>query len=610
MCGIAGIFAYAESAPPADSEELIRVRDAMRSRGPDGEGLWLSNDRRVALAHRRLAIIDLSPSGAQPMSTSDKRLHVTFNGEIYNYRALRAELEGTGYRFRSNSDTEVLLHLYAERGAEMVHALRGMYAFAIWDAGDKTLFLARDPFGIKPLYYADDGATLRFASQVKALLEGGEVDTTPEPAGAVGFLVLGSVPEPYTLYKGIKSLPSGSYLRASRSGTASITRFFDVGDEFRRAESASNDAVADSREILKDALADSVRHHLVADVPVGVFLSAGLDSTTIAGLASAQERSTLKAVTLGFREFEGTVQDEVPIAATVARQFGFTHEAHWITRPDFESEQARILDVMDQPSIDGVNTYFVSRAAARAGMKVALSGIGGDELLGGYPSFRQVPALVHSLRLAESIPSAGRLVRRVLAPFFDHVSSPKYAGIVEYGATYGGAYLLRRSLFMPWELGSVLDPATIAEGLQILGLVERLNAAVRGLRESRSRVALLELNWYMTNQLLRDADWAGMAHSLEIRVPMVDVGLFRALAPLIVSKHPPTKGDLAQSLAQPLPAAVSSRQKTGFVTPISEWVSHAANGSAERGLRSWAKCVLSHSSASPRADIAPLRMVV
>lgn len=595
MCGIAGVFAYGSSAPPVDREELLRVREAMHARGPDGSGLWISTDQRTGLAHRRLAIIDVGSTGAQPMATVDGRLHVTFNGEIYNYRALKAELETKGYCFQSNSDTEVLLYLYADRGADMVHALRGMYAFAIWDERAKSLFLARDPFGIKPIYYADNGHALRFASQVKALLRGGRVDTTPEPAGAVGFMVWGSVPEPYTLYKGIRSLPAGSFMRVAHEGTVTTTRFFDVGDELRSAENATSFTVQNSTHVLKDALADSVRHHLVADVPVGVFLSAGLDSTTLAGLASEQEHTTLKGVTLGFREFQGTSQDEVPLAASVASQLGIDHEAHWITRDDFEASREHLLEAMDQPSIDGVNTYFVSRAATRAGMKVALSGVGGDELLGGYPSYRQVPALVQYLRPTASIPLAGRLLRHVLSPLVRFVTSPKYAGIVEYGGSYGGAYLLRRSLFMPWELGSVLDRQTISEGLQSLGILERLETAIAGLREARSRVAALELNWYMRNQLLRDADWAGMAHSLEIRVPMVDVQLFRALAPSIVSRHYPSKQDLLGVLAQRLPDSVASRPKTGFVTPIRSWIS-TSTGSAsdERGLRNWAKCVLAN----------------
>jgi asparagine synthase (glutamine-hydrolysing) len=595
MCGIAGVFAYRDGAPPVDREELVRIREAMLARGPDGSGLWISTDERTGLAHRRLAIIDLSDCGAQPMATSDGRLRIVFNGEIYNYRELRKELEAKNYRFHSNSDTEVLLHLYADRGADMVQSLRGMYAFAIWDEREKGLFLARDPFGIKPLYYADDGCSVRFASQVKALLKGGAVDTAPEPAGSVGFLIWGSVPEPYTLYRGIRSLPAGAHMRVSRDAGPAIARYFDVGDEFRKAEQAPRAAASNAAEILRDALADSVRHHLVSDVPVGHFLSAGHDSSILAGLAVEQNGgAALNAVTLGFPEFQGTDHDEVPIARMVAEAFGIHHQAQWVKRTDFDNELSRILDCMDQPSTDGVNTYFVSRAAARAGMKVAFSGLGGDELFGGYPSFSQVPQVAARLGFTRGIPIAGRLARRVLAPFVSALTSPKYAGLLEYGGTYGGAYLLRRALFMPWEATSILDPATVAAGLEKLQILENLEATVRGLRQPRSRIAALELSWYMRNQLLRDADWAGMAHSLEIRVPLVDVQLLRALAPLMVSDRYPTKVDFARVLPAPLPAKVLSRAKTGFTTPVREWISAAGSGSSPstRGLRGWAQRVL------------------
>lgn len=207
MCGIAGIFSYDFSAAPVDSAELLRIRDSMVQRGPDGAGLWMSDDCRAGLAHRRLSIIDLGDSGAQPMASSNGVLQVVFNGEIYNYRELRRQLEANGCQFRSTSDTEVLLHLYSKFGQHMVEHLRGMYAFAIWDASKRGIFMARDPFGIKPLYYADDGKSLRFASQVKALLKSGKVSTEFEPAGHVGFFLWGYVPEPYTLYRGIRALP-------------------------------------------------------------------------------------------------------------------------------------------------------------------------------------------------------------------------------------------------------------------------------------------------------------------------------------------------------------------------------------------------------------------
>jgi asparagine synthase (glutamine-hydrolysing) len=592
MCGINGIFAYQDAAPPVDAAELVRVRDAMAKRGPDGAGLWLSPGRRVGLAHRRLTIIDLSDAAAQPMATADGRLRITFNGEIYNYAALRDELERKGFVFRSRSDTEVLLHLYADRGADMVHALRGMYAFGIWDEREKALFLARDPFGIKPLYYADDGASLRFASQVKALLKGGAVDTAPEPAGSVGFLIWGAVPEPFTLYRGVHALPAGSHLTVRQGGRAAVVGYFSIRDELARAQEEPAPRKS-SREILAEALRDSVRHHMVADVPVGVFLSAGLDSSLVTALSLKEAARPLQAITLGFDEYRGTKNDEAPLAATVAARYGARHSISLVSRQDFEAEFDNILSEMDQPSTDGVNTYFVSRAAARAGLKVALSGLGGDELFGGYPSFRQLPRLAGALRFMRWLPGAGPLARMMSAPLVRTMTSPKYAGVFEYGGSYAGAYLLRRGLFMPWELEEVLDPASVAAGLSRLQVLPVLDEAIGGLRRPRARIAALEMAWYMRNQLLRDADWAGMAHSLEIRVPLVDVNLFRALAPLLVAAQPPDKAAAVGILDRPLPDEVQHKEKTGFGTPVRDWIAARERSKAlPRGLRGWALQVL------------------
>lgn len=597
MCGIAGMFAYRDSAPPVEESELLAVREAMVHRGPDGAGLWISPDRRLGLAHRRLAIIDLSGTGAQPMASADGRFHVTFNGEIYNYRELRRELEGKGYALRSQSDTEVLLHLYADCRADMVHRLRGMYAFAIWDAREQTLFLARDPFGIKPLYYADDGATLRFASQVKALLAGGAVDAAPEPAGAAGFLIWGCVPEPFTLYRGIVALPAGAHLTVRRGAEARIAAHFSVRDELLRAQAEARPFHERDREALGESLRDTMRHHLVSDVPVGVFLSAGVDSNLVAGLAAEQSGVSLRTLTLGFEEYRGTVDDEVPLAEKSAAALGTRHETHWIRRGDFEGELGAILAAMDQPTTDGVNTWFVCREAARAGLKVALSGLGGDELFGGYPSFRDVPRLARWLRPAALLPLAGRLARVVLAPAFSALTSPKYAGLLEYGGRVEGAYLLRRALFMPWELGEVLDPVAMHTGLERLQTLPMLADSIRGVGDDRARVAALELTWYMRNQLLRDADWAGMAHSVEVRVPFVDATLFRALAPWLVSGNAPVKADAAAAPRRPLAPEILERPKSGFSVPIKDWLATKANdqGAPDRGLRGWARAVIGRS---------------
>jgi len=609
MCGIATIFAYNSDAPPVDREELLRIRDRMTARGPDGCGAWYSADGRVGLGHRRLAVIDLSETGAQPMANADGSLSITFNGEIYNYRELRDDLEKKGYRFRSSSDTEVLLHLYADKGREMVHDLQGMYAFTIWDERNKGLFLARDPFGIKPLYYSDDGRTFRAASQVKAILAGGRVDTTPEPAGHVGFFLWGYVPEPYTLYKGIRSLPAGSSLWVSQNflhhSSFTIHEFCSISDELRTVgQNPCSLQGGERRERLREALLDSVCHHLIADVPVGVFLSSGLDSTTLAALTVESGVNELNTVTLGFREFQGTDNDEVPLAEQVARHYAALHRTIWVKRDDFQGELDNLLDAMDQPTTDGVNSYFVSKAAVQAGLKVAISGLGGDELFGGYPSFTQIPRMVGTLGPLAAVPGLGRAFRFVSAPLLKRLTSPKYAGLLEYGGSYGGAYLLRRGMFMPWELPELLDGEMVREGLRELQTLLRLNRTVEGIGKEHLRVSAMEMEWYMRNQLLRDTDWASMAHSLEVRVPLVDLELLRAVAPLCSNAHSPDKRDMAMTPTKPLPCAVLDREKTGFTVPVRQWILEGEHAEGERNLRGWAKRVYEKTAGSSTASLS------
>ena len=588
MCGIAAVFS--RDGAPVDSAALARTCDHMAERGPDGEGLWTAPGGRAALAHRRLSIIDLSEAGAQPMASDDGALVISFNGEIYNYQALRAGLERRGHTFRSGSDTEVLLRLYAEKGEAFVEELRGMYALALWDGARGGLLLARDPYGIKPLYVADDGRTLRAASQVKALLAGGGVDTEPDPAGHAGFFLWGHVPEPHTLYRGIRALPAGSTLWVDGTGGRRERRFATIPEALREAEQRPAEA-AEPEAALRAALLDSVRHHLVADVDVGVFLSSGLDSTTLAALA-AEAGGTLRTVTLGFAEYRDTHDDEVPLAEAVAHRYGAEHETVWIGRSDFRDAFDHLTASMDQPTLDGVNSYFVSRAARQAGLKVALSGLGGDELFGGYPSFSEIPRLV---ALAGRVPMArplGRGFRVVSAPVLRRFTSPKYAGLLEYGSDYAGAYLLRRGLFMPWELPDVLGPDLARAGWSELQTRARLEATVAGIATERFRVTALESVWYMRNQLLRDTDWASMAHSLEVRTPLVDWTLLRAAAPLLAAHPGLGKRDMAGTPAQPLPDAVLNRAKTGFTVPVRDWMLDGREApDAGRGLRGWAKHV-------------------
>lgn len=597
MCGIAGIHAYLDVAPRVDRAELVRMNERMAARGPDGSGLWVNKDGRTGFGHVRLAIIDLSEGGAQPMHTSDGRLTITFNGEIYNYRELRAELQGRGRVFRSESDTEVLLQLYAEYGAAMVSRLRGMFAFGLWDADRHTLLLARDPLGIKPLYWADDGWTLRFASQAKALLAGGAVSRDPDPAGIVGFHLFGSVPEPFTVWRSIQSLPAGTTLTIDATGPGIPQRYYDVAAAL--SERAIPSAVPqDSRARVAEAFRDSVRHHLVADVPVAVFLSAGIDSGALLGTMAGLGVRDVTAVTLGFREFEGMALDEAPLAAEVAARYGARHIVRTVDRAEFERDLPAMMDAMDLPTVDGINTWFVAKAAHEAGIKVALSGLGADECLGGYPSFTDVPRSVRWLRSVSWLPGLGVLARwglstAVAAGLRLH---PKTVGVLQYGGSWAGAYLLRRGIYMPWELEDVLDPALVHEGVRRLAPLSRIAAAIQTGRSlgDFDRVATLETALYMRNQLLRDADWAGMAHGVEIRVPFVDPFFLAALPPGPVLAGMNAKDAVAEVPDPPLPDSVRHRRKTGFSTPHGRWLQDAARTPGRPGIdlsaasRAWA----------------------
>jgi asparagine synthase (glutamine-hydrolysing) len=421
------------------------------------------------------------------------------------------------------------------------------------------------------------------ASQVKALLAGGRVDTSPDPAGHAGFVLWGHVPEPHTLYRGIRTVKPGTWEWWGPDGRET-GGFFDLGAELRRPQTVAG-------VDLKAALEDSVAHHLIADVPVGVFLSAGLDSTTLCAMAARQAGDRLLSVTLAFTEFAGRETDEAPLAELAAHHFGTDHTTIRIPGGEFAACRDQILADMDQPSIDGVNVWFVARAAAACGLKVALSGLGGDELFAGYDNFRQIPKMVSTLAPFGAVPALGRGFRMVSAGLIRHFASPKWAGALEYGTSLSDAYLLRRGLFMPWELDRVMDADMARAGLEALAPRLRLAEAADGMADDQLAISALEMQFYMRNQLLRDADWAGMAHSLEIRVPLVDTALLRGVLALHAAGKAPTKRDMALCASPALPEAILNRPKTGFSVPVAQWL-------GESSLRGWARRV--HASALGR----------
>ncbi len=559
------------------------------------------------------------------MASADSKFVVTFNGEIYNYRELRSALEASGQMFRSQSDTEVLLHLYAQKGERMVHDLRGMFAFAIWDSERGCLFLARDPYGIKPLYYADDGRTFRFASSVRALLSGGQISRTADVAGLVGFFLLGNVPEPFTTYRDIRALPAGSWMVIDKAGAREPVHYASIASVYRDAEAQAPDfPEADLHERFRAALLDSVRHHLVSDVPVGAFLSAGVDSGALIGLMRDAGQRDIRTVTLAFEEFRGTSSDEAPLAGVVAKHYGTHHTTRWVGSAEFHRDLPQIIEAMDQPSIDGINTWFVTKAAHEHGLKVAISGVGGDELLGGYSTFRSLPSRSSWLRL---LPCSGylgegfsRMVR--VARALGWQIHPKFAGLVTYGSSYSGAYLLGRGLFLPAEVCDIIeDEKVVQQGLARLDPLSHMQKMLSPQpRTAFGKVAVLESCMYLRNQLLRDTDWAGMAHSVEIRTPLVDYSLLRKVAPIMVKKKRPSgKTLLAQAPTLGLPIEIVNRPKTGFSIPIKSWlgdvIDRKASGNGAKvderlWSRTWAREIFATASAVDKEQSASGTLMV
>ncbi|MHB8159797.1 MAG: asparagine synthase (glutamine-hydrolyzing) [Thermoleophilia bacterium] len=584
MCGIAGFISTPRASEASALDATRRMVTRMHTRGPDAEGLWTSAG--VVLGHRRLAILDLDARANQPMVSTDGRYTIVFNGEIYNFRELRRELEAKGIAFRTTSDTEVLLALFAREGERMLPRLRGMFAFAIWDTQTRELFLARDPYGIKPLYYTRTKDGLLFASQVKALLASGLVPKELEPAGLAGFYLWGSVPEPWTLYRDVFALPAGHLLRVRAGAPESPVCWHEIRKHWRGQGSShpnplpqAGEGVNQLQEQVRQAVTDSVRAHLVADVPVSVFLSGGIDSAALAGMTSGLD-AQVEGITIGFEEFAGRHEDEVPMAAAIAAHYGLPHFVRRISRTEFEQDIPHILDAMDQPSIDGVNTWFAGKAAAERGYKVVLSGVGGDELFCGYSSFRQIPRAAAMGRAIAAIPGARALLAAPCAYLAKRLAKPKLAAIPAFMGSLEGAYFLRRSLFLPEELPALMGADMAREGLA------RLGGSPPGMTQADARdgaaaVGLLESTHYLRNQLLRDSDWASMGHSLELRTPLVDGALLETLGPYVSGfAGGAGKAMLARSPGKPLPESIINRPKTGFSLPMAQCLSEATDQGA------------------------------
>jgi asparagine synthase (glutamine-hydrolysing) len=580
MCGIAGAAFWDTATSPADQEAIVgRMIDRLAHRGPDGRGLVRctaaggTRGPQAVFAHTRLSIIDLSARASQPMTIASRPLWVTYNGEIYNFGEVRQTLEAAGRIFQSASDTEVLLQGYDHWGPAVVDRLRGMFAFAIWDETRRELLLGRDRLGVKPLYFYRDDRCLLFASEIRALLASGLIERRLDPIALDQYLAYQSVPSPRTLVRGVRMLDPGRVAVARDADQFVERQYWDaIANAATDARSADRrDAVAHVHELLTD----SVRLHLVSDVPVGVFLSGGVDSAAITSLMR-QEGVTPRTFTIAC---PGTSFDEGPHARAVARAFETTHAEIALDPNDICRDVPVALSGVDHPSGDGLNTFLVSRAVREAGIKVALSGLGGDEFFGGYPSFRRLGRLAPYGRFwgvaPRGVRGAAAAALRTLGG--DSVSSTKAAALLETDGRMPQMFPVMRQMFSATQREALLGPDFVHAGEDhrdpYVALLEDAEAR-RGRLGTLSLVSFAEARTYMHDVLLRDTDQMSMRHGLEVRVPLLDHRLVEYLMGLpddVREGGRMPKPLLVEGIREPLPA-VCLQPKRGFVLPFAEWM--------------------------------------
>jgi asparagine synthase (glutamine-hydrolysing) len=562
MCGIAGILGDNIRVP--GRQILPRMLERLSHRGPDDRGEFFDSEENVALGHTRLAILDLSPGGHQPMMSKSGRHAIVFNGEIYNYRELRSELERSGHVFSSHSDTEVILSMFTLFGEKCLSRLQGMFAFAIWDTVDKSLFLARDPLGIKPLYLWNVNSQLAFASEMRGIFEADLGPKNLDLDAAFLYFQLGTVPEPKTLVDGIQMLCAGHYVTWKDGCLSTPQQYWDF--QFRGQITDSEI----SAEVTRSALMESVERHFVSDVPVGLFLSGGLDSTAILALANQIGHRNLQTFCISFDSSE---YNEGHLAKKTASHFGTQHTDWRMSSEDGKQLTAGFLDAMDRPTNDGFNTYCVSHLASQSGIKVVLSGVGGDELFGGYPSFQRIPSLLKTKARLQRIrlTSAARGLIGLLG------RQPKWSRLQQFLDSAGSvsdAWLAMRGFFTSAESRALV--ARLGGSIEELSSTSWMQDLNSGLRDPATeaipdQISRLELSRYMRNQLLRDSDVMSMHWGLELRVPFVDATLLERVSRISSELRLAPGKQLLKSSVPEIPDWIINQPKRGFRFPFEQW---------------------------------------
>lgn len=574
MCGISGTFGI------SDEDVIGAMNKAITHRGPDDSGIYLDKVGQVALGHRRLAIIDLSSAGHQPMSYNRGRYWITYNGEIYNYKDIRAELENMGYSFISDADTEVILAAYVKWGESCVKRLRGMFAFAIYDRGTgdnsessvnlsdrRQIFLARDRFGIKPLYYVRNNGVFLFASEIKALLASGLISRQVDYQAVWDYLSLGSIPQPRTILADVKALLPAHVMKVNSCGEIKISRYWDIAADAARSfpEVSSLSGVQASEE-LRRLLEDAIKLHMIGDVPIGAFLSGGIDSTSITGLMNRYVSKPVKTYSIGFEDRYSRL-NELKWAKMAAKHLMTDHTEVVITGKEVANEHDNLIHAIDQPSMDGTNTYFISKFT-RGGVTVSLSGLGGDELFAGYPHFQRfkraeiwdkgIKSWKGNFKNRFIDVLSGRLLFD--REFMAATPASRHAFIRSLAGEADKLYITSREFRDKCDMHPITD-------LYMRWLKSELDMV--------SQVSYIEVNGYMSNTLLRDVDAMSMFHSLEVRPVFLDHVLSEfvfALQPELKLNGQTTKIVLIDALRDILPEPIIHRSKMGFEMPLFDWL--------------------------------------
>ncbi|MEO7444351.1 MAG: asparagine synthase (glutamine-hydrolyzing) [Ferruginibacter sp.] len=548
MCRISGIINREQ--PASRLFDQVKAMCTLQAHGgPDGEGIYQEESQHLVLGHRRLALLDLSPAGAQPMHYGE-RYTISYNGEIYNFQSLKETLARLGHHFHNGTDTEVILAAFAQWHTQSFQKLQGMFAFALWDKQEKILYLVRDAAGIKPLYFHVHAEGLNFASEIQAL-ESLDM-ATESPDWPVYLMAFGHIPRPLTTFKEIKPLPKGCFMAYNVPGKKYSLQSFE---HFSFSEKATDGKEAAS---ITEALTGAVERQMVADAPLGVFLSGGLDSSIITSLAASRSPQ-VNSISLHFGEDK---YSEKKFQDLLVEKAGTRHHSNLLTEADFKESFPEILAAMDMPCCDGINTWFISKTAREQGLKAVLSGVGADELFGGYPSFRRIrTALFFQQQFRFGLHTGAKKIDRLA-----YLGLPGIKGI----------YLFLRGLYTPHDIARHLDcnEAEVWRILQAAPVWDEID-----ILHAKNQASWMEYHLYLQNQLLPDADIMGMAHGVEIRVPFLDSGLTRlafGISPQVKFGGKLPKQILIDGFKNTLPEATWNRPKMGFTLPFASWLKNNA----------------------------------